>query len=153
MTEVSEGLKVRRPLLGFGPLTGPIWEAARERRLVLQRCLGCERIHHPPVRLCPDCHGEEFDYRPVAGTGTVYSFSIMREPRVVGFEALVPYACMAVQIDEQPGVFLIGNLVGAPVEAVRVGLRVQVCFEPYGIDDLLLPQWTPADGSTNRDGV
>src|SRR5437667_23251 len=111
MSDVEKQSVARRPVLERGPLTGPFWEAARREDLALQRCTACGRMHHPPVPLCPDCHGRAFDYRVVAGTGTVYEYSVMREPRVVGFEAMVPYACLAVEIDEQPGLYVIGNLV------------------------------------------
>jgi uncharacterized OB-fold protein len=63
---------------------------------------------------------------------------------------MVPYACLLVELDEQPGLFVIGNLVGAEADAVRVGMRVQLRFEPYGLDDLLLPQWSPLDGEVSQ---
>jgi uncharacterized OB-fold protein len=149
MAEAVKQPEVRRPVLEQGPTTRPFWEAARRRELALQHCLSCGRLHHPPVPLCPDCHGDEFDFKAVGTTGTVYEFSIMREPRVIGFEAMVPYACLLVELDEQPGLFVIGNLVDAEADAVRVGMRVQLRFEPYGLDDLLLPQWGPLDGEVS----
>ena len=62
---------------------------------------------------------------------------------VAGLESLVPYACLAVEIDEQAGVIVMGNLLGVPADSVGVGMRVQVCFEPLGEDDLVLPQFRP----------
>jgi uncharacterized OB-fold protein len=68
----------------------------------------------------------------------------MRQPRVLGFEAIVPYACLAIEIDEQEGVIVMGNLLGVPADSARVGMRVQVRFEPLGGEsDLLLPQFEP----------
>jgi uncharacterized OB-fold protein len=133
-----------------GPLTAPFWEAARRKELALQRCTTCERMHHPPVQLCPDCRGTTFDWRVVTGTGTVYEYSVLRAPQVGGFEAMVPYACIAVEIDEQPGLIVMGNLLDVPPEAARVGMRVGVRFEPYGADDLLLPQFAPLEGDGSK---
>ena len=32
------------------------WLAAKEGRLVGQRCSGCGRFNHPPRPMCPQCH-------------------------------------------------------------------------------------------------
>jgi hypothetical protein len=56
----------------------------------------------------------------------------------------VPYAVVAVELVEQRGLLVMGNLVGVPAEAARVGLAVRVVFEPLGQEDLVLPQFEPA---------
>jgi uncharacterized OB-fold protein len=145
MTQVDEPVAVRRPLLDRGELTAGFWEAASREVLALQRCETCAKFHHPPVVVCSRCHGLSFSFAPVATTGTVSSFSIMREPRVVGFESIVPYAVLVVELDDPAGMFVYGNLVGVPADQARVGLRVGVRFEPYGVEDVLLPQWAPLE--------
>jgi uncharacterized OB-fold protein len=58
-------------------------------------------------------------------------------PVVPGFEGAVPYACVVVELDEQPELLVAGNLVGAdPTEAV-IGRRVEVAFETFA-DDVAL---------------
>jgi len=143
MAKLQRPLRVSRPLPELTQLSAPFWEAARHGQLALQRCTACGRFHHPPVPLCPECHASTFEQAPVSGSGTVYQYTVMRQARVVGFEDLVPYACVVVEIDEQPGVLVVGNLVGGPADAARVGMRVQVRFEPYGDDGLRLPQFAP----------
>lgn len=143
MTELRRPLRVQRPEPQVTPLTAPFWEATRHGLLSLQCCTGCGRFHHPPVPLCPECHSSGFEQRPVSGRGTVYQYTVMRQARVLGFEDLVPYACLVVEIDEQPGVFVIGNLVEADAGDARVGMRVEVRFEPYTDDGLQLPQFAP----------
>jgi len=145
MTELRRPLRVQRPEPLVTPLTAPFWEATRRGLLSLQRCTTCARFHHPPVPLCPECHSSSFEYRPVSGRGTVYQFTVMRQARVIGFEDLVPYACVVVEIDEQPGVLLMGNLVDADPFDACVGMRVAVQFEPYG-GGLQLPQFAPLRG-------
>ena len=143
MSQQATSGEVRRPVPEPSELTLPFWEAARRGELALQCCTGCNRFHHPPVVLCPDCHSTTFTYRAVSGAGTVNGYSILRQPRVAGLESLVPYACLAVEIDEQAGVIVMGNLLGVPADSAGVGMRVQVCFEPLGEDDLVLPQFRP----------
>jgi uncharacterized protein len=146
MTELRRPLRVQRPEPQVTPLTAPFWEATRQGLLSLQRCTACARFHHPPVPLCPECHSSRFEYRPVSGRGTVYQYTVMRQARVIGFEDLVPYACVVVEIDEQPGVLLMGNLVDADPFDAHVGMRVAVQFEPYGDGGLQLPQFAPLRG-------
>ncbi|HEV7679155.1 MAG TPA: OB-fold domain-containing protein [Candidatus Dormibacteraeota bacterium] len=144
MTELRRPLRVQRPLPQVTALTAPFWEATREGVLALQRCTACARFHHPPVPLCPECHASGFEYAPVSGRGTVYQYTVMRQARVIGFEDLVPYTCLVVEIAEQPGVFVVGNLVDAGGARARVGMEVELRFEPYGEDGLQLPQFAPA---------
>jgi uncharacterized OB-fold protein len=144
MTQLRRPLRVHRPEPQVSSLTAPFWEATRHGRLALQRCTACARFHHPPVPLCPECHSSSFEYAPVSGRGTVYQYTLMRQARVVGFEDLVPYACLVVEIEEQPGVFVVGNLVEANPASARVGMDVELRFEPYGDDGLQLPQFAPA---------
>ena len=47
-----------------------------------------------------------------------------------------------VELDEQPGLRLTTNLVGIEPDAVRRGLRVDVCFEH--LEDVYLPLFQPA---------
>jgi hypothetical protein len=55
-----------------------------------------------------------------------------------GFDG--PFACIAVELDEQPDLLVVTNLLGAPPEDAVVGRRVRVCFE-YLADDVVLPQF------------
>ena len=54
-------------------LSGPFWEATRERRLVLPWCTGCERAVWFPREVCPNCRGTTFDWRPALGEGEVHT--------------------------------------------------------------------------------
>ncbi|HZS13265.1 MAG TPA: OB-fold domain-containing protein [Candidatus Dormibacteraeota bacterium] len=144
MTELRRPQQVHRPQPVPNEMTAPFWDAARQGVLALQRCTGCSRFHHPPLPYCPECHANSFEYAPVSGRGTVWSYTIMRQARVVGFEDMIPYAAMAVEIDEQPGLLVVGNLVEADPESVHVGMRVEVRFEPIGDEGMMLPQFAPA---------
>jgi uncharacterized OB-fold protein len=58
---------------------------------------------------------------------------------------VVPYAIVLVSVDDAPGIFVVGNAVGAPPEEVRIGDAVRVVFEEARDEkagvDLLVPQW------------
>jgi uncharacterized OB-fold protein len=81
----------------------------------------------------------------MSGRGRIYAFTIMHERSVVGFEDAVPYACIAVELAEQPRLIVVSNLVGAPATAARVGMLVAVEFEQTS-GGVTLPQFRPDQG-------
>ena len=65
---------------GMTELTAPYWEAAQEKRLVVQECQSCGQVWHPPLPRCPHCHAADLGWRQVRGDGTVYTYTIVRHP-------------------------------------------------------------------------
>ncbi len=127
-----------RPLID--DLTRPFWEAAREHRLVMQRCQDCRHFHHPPRPVCTACQSAALAFEPVSGRGTIYSFSVMYQPNVAGFGDELPYLNILVELEEQPQLLLVSNLPEAQREQVRIGGRVKVYFEDVDAD-LTLPKF------------
>lgn len=103
--------------------TEGFWRATAERRLALCRCTGCGLWLQPPLERCRRCAGPT-RFEEVAGTGTVYSYIVQRQPVVVGYVDTVPYVVALVELDEQPGLRLPARLVGVEPEGVHVGMRV-----------------------------
>ncbi len=46
------------------PLTAPFWAAAREGRLVAQRCARCGALRFPPSEVCPEWLGMQAEWTP-----------------------------------------------------------------------------------------
>jgi uncharacterized OB-fold protein len=115
------------------------WAAARDRRLVAQRCRQCGRLRHPPRPMCPECHSVEQETVELAGTGTVYSYAILHHPQHPAFS----YPVVAVLVDLDEGIRVISNLVGVEPPDVRIGAPVRVTFEPTA-DDMAVPVFEPA---------
>ena len=101
------------------------FEEARAGRLSGIRCGKCGALAIPPKEFCPTCQGWDWTVVPLAGAGSITSFTVIRvAPRGRGAEA--PYAVAVVQLDE--GVSLLGRIVDIPFESLRAGLRVR--FRP-----------------------
>ena len=101
------------------------FEEARAGRLSGIRCGKCGELAIPPKEFCPTCQGSDWTAVPLAGAGSIASFTVIRvAPRGRGAEA--PYAIAVVQLDE--GVSLLGRIVDIPFESLRAGLRVR--FRP-----------------------
>jgi uncharacterized OB-fold protein len=106
-----------------GPLTlKEFFDGVRAGRLVVQRCAGCGEPAVPPKRLCPACHGGEWERLTLGGEGEVASFTVIRVPPG-RLAADAPYAIVVVRFPE--GVSLLGRTTGLALEALRVGLPVR----------------------------
>jgi uncharacterized protein len=105
------------------------WQALEDGRMALCRCQRCRRWLQPPLERCPKCWGETA-YEPVAGTGEVFTFIVVRQPAIPGFRDQLPYVVALIELDEQPGLRLPGQLVGVAPEGAKVGQRVTVEIQP-----------------------
>lgn len=123
-------------------LSRPYWDGARAQRLVLQRCPECRDWVHPPRPMCPKCQSETMAYEEASGRGKVYTWSVMYTKGNPGFDAKIPYATVTIELDEQPHLFVIGNI-DCPRDQIEIGLPVEVWYERV-TDEITLPQWRPA---------
>ena len=137
MTESQE--KPAKPIPLPDELTRPFWEAAEQHRLAIQRCRPCGYYNHPPKPMCDRCGSEELAFEAVSGKGSIYSYTVMRQRNVRGFEDKVPYLNVIVELDEQPMLFMITNLMGAALDGAKIGHPVEVTYEPRG--EVTLPQF------------
>jgi uncharacterized OB-fold protein len=100
------------------------WDATAEGRLAMCRCVECGLWLQPPLERCRRCAGATA-FEEVAGTGSVYSFIVQRQPSVVGYQNEIPYVVALVELDEQLGLRLPSRIVGVEPEQVSVGMRVR----------------------------
>jgi uncharacterized OB-fold protein len=141
-TTLTMAARSEKPVPVTDELSQPFWDAAKQRRLVIQRCGECGYYNHPPRPVCECCSSQRLKFAPVSGRGTIYTFTVMHQPSVAGFENEVPYINIVVELDEQPLLFMVSNLPHAERDKVRIGGRVEVRFEERG-PDLVLPQFRP----------
>lgn len=109
------------------PISQPFWDATRDRRLVVQWCLDCDRPVFYPRERCPVCFGERLEWRPCRGTGTLYSFTVNHlSADPAGGDG--PFAVALVELAE--GHRMMSNLVGVDPAELSVGMAVRVTWEP-----------------------
>ena len=107
------------------------FERARQGTLTAVRCGKCGELAIPPKEFCPTCHQRAWESVPLAGDGTIASYTIIRvAPTQHAGE--VPYAIAVVKLRE--GVSLIGRIVDVPLDALSIGLPVR--FRPIVKDNL-----------------
>lgn len=114
------------------------WTSGVDGRLRFLRCRSCRYFIHPPTSYCPQCGGRRTAPDLVRGTGTVYSFTVNHQPWDGTAE---PYVIGVVDIDEQPGLRLLTNIIDVAPGEVRIGMDVEVAFENH--DPVYLPVFRP----------
>src|SRR5690606_32784615 len=62
-----------KPLPEITDLTRPFWAAARDSKLVMQKCAGCGTMNFHPKPWCIECGDRRLEWTEVRQTGTVYS--------------------------------------------------------------------------------
>lgn len=121
------------------------WRACTEHKLVAQRCSACELLRHPPRPMCPSCGSLEWAPAELSGRGRVYSFAVLHHPQNPLFD--YPVVAALVELDE--GIRLVTNLVGLGAGDLRIGLDVEVRFEPTA-GDWVVPVFGAPRRTVNR---
>jgi len=121
------------------PESEAYWAGLSRNELVLDRCSACKRYSHYPTGGCSWCGAAGTVPAVVSATGTVYSFTVSQLEFGPGM--LSPYVVVAVEPDCQPGVKLLGNLVGCRIRDAVIGLPVRGVFTHDGDRSLLF--WEP----------
>ncbi len=123
--------------------TLPFWEACKQHELKAQKCSSCSSYRWRPRGLCPKCRSWEFQWVPLKGTGTVYSYVVVHHVTVPEFADDVPYVIAHVTIDgTDDEVRITTNIIDCPWENVQVGMRVTVVFDDV-TPEFTLPKFRP----------
>lgn len=108
-------------------LTEPFWSAARQGRILLQRCTHCGTLWHPPAPVCPSCRSEQIEWVPSSGRGRLYSYTQVTHSVHTAAKGAVPYLVALVDLQEGPRV--VCTLLGvedvtmlSPTTAITIGL-------------------------------
>ena len=122
------------------------WEGTQAGELRIQRCAGCGRFRHLPTPMCPECSSLEYEWTRVSGRGFVYSFVIVRHrvhPAIREKEQ-TPYNICMIELEEQEGLRVCGNVLHVAPEDIRIDMPVQVSFAPATDNpDVVLPVFLP----------
>lgn len=118
--------------------TGGFFAAAARGELVILRCAGCGRVLHLPRAYCAACATWQAAWRPVAGRGRLYSWTVADHAVHPAFP--VPYTVVLVEVDDAPEARLVGYLPGVP--ELQAGQAMEAWFETLD-DGTVLPQWRP----------
>ncbi len=136
----------------FSPLeeaeAAPFFEAAQRGELAIQTCRGCGRRRFPPRPMCPWCHSLESQWVRQSGRGRIWSFAVPHPPLLPSFVDEAPYVVVVVELEEDPGIRLVGNIVreandpigAVAAEELTIGANVEAVFGE-SVEGYPVPQW------------
>lgn len=109
--------------------TRPFWDAGSRGELVCATCADCGTARMPPGPLCAKCRSSAIDWVTLPGTGSVYTYTVVRHAALPELEAVVPYCVAVVTLDEADGCRLIVPLAAGSEREARIGWRVRIRWE------------------------
>lgn len=118
----------------------PFWDAVQERRLIVQKCSGCNTLQYPPRAACQDCNSAELTWVETSGKGHVLTWGVLEDSHLPVRAADQPLNLAVVTLDEDPNINFYSNLPGTPVRQVKVGDAVEVTFVEAP-DGSLIHEW------------
>lgn len=124
--------------------TQPFWDAALEGRLVAPECTRCGTFVLPPQPRCFNCQNDAFSWVTLPGTGTVYTFTVVRHPLAPRFADVVPFVAGVIELDgtQGAGARMTANIIDVDPDSVNVGDRVRVVFDRIS-DTYAAPRFRP----------
>ena len=122
--------------------TREFWAATKNKQLKYQQCNTCNTVVFYPRRHCTGCTSGELEWKTASGTGTVYTYSVVRQSYHPFFRNKIPYAVAWIDLDEGPR--LLSNVVGVtdPLKDIKIGMKVQVEWEEH--ESLCIPLFRPS---------
>jgi uncharacterized OB-fold protein len=108
------------------PLHQPFWDAVKRHRAELQRCDACGRFRFIPSERC-QCGSPASTWTPVAGTGELYTFTVVHRAPTPYYQGRAPYVIAHVTLDEGPR--MISTLEGCEPGDVRIGMPVELVYD------------------------
>ena len=126
---VTEG-EYKKPLPTPSYASQPFWDAAKEHRLVFQRCRLCGTHVFYPRDVCPgsQCFGiGTLEWVESSGKGTLYSFTASHQPANPAFRDEVPYILAIIELEE--GWRMNSNIINVDSKDIEVGAPVEVVWD------------------------
>lgn len=136
-------LSLDKPLPVITDLTRPFWAAAKNGKLVLQKCQRCATFNFHPKPWCIECGSRELVWTDAKPFGTVYSHTVsytvaMNSP---AWEAELPLVMCLIDLDDDARMY--GQVTDCAPSDIRIGMRVEVHFEDIS-PEAAIPKFRPA---------
>jgi len=131
-----------RPVPAPDKETQFFWDAAKRGELAILRCEDCRTFIHPPKHRCRGCLSVNLAPHVVSGLGRLYTLTRTHYVYHPAFREQAPYVVALVELEEDPSVRLVSNILECAPEDVAIGMAVEVVFEQV-TDEIALPQFRP----------
>jgi len=132
-----------KPLPEITDQTRPFWAAAKNRKLMLQKCARCGTTSFFPKPWCVECGCRDIPWTEARTTGAIYSYTASRAVamNLAGWQGELPVLMCLVDLDD--GARLYGQVTGLTPETIQIGMRVETYFEDIS-EEAAIPKFRPA---------
>jgi uncharacterized OB-fold protein len=118
--------------------TREYWEACRDHRLVVQRCMACGEYRYAPAPVCFGCSSFSYELVESRGSGKIYTWTVIHRPVHPAVVDTVPYNVIVVRLDDCGGALITSNLVDAPEDGIAPGVDVVLDWDDH-VEGFSLP--------------
>jgi len=112
-------------------LDKPYWDGLAQNKLILQQCKSCKKWQWTPEWICRHCHSFDMGWSEVAPKGRLFSWERNWHPAHPALKDQGPYLVVLIEIPQAGNVRLVGNLLGDPMQKVKIGTEVEAVFEHH----------------------
>lgn len=132
-----------KPVPTITDLTQPFWTAARDGRLVMQKCSRCGTVNFHPKPWCIECGCRDIPWTEMKRTGTVYSYTVSYTVAMnfLGWQQELPVVLALIDIDD--GARMYAQVTGTDPKDVSIGMRVEAYFDAIS-DEAGIPKFRRA---------
>jgi uncharacterized OB-fold protein len=92
------------------------------------RCVACGRHHWYPMKRCPHCYADAFEWTDIEGRVSLHSWTVVRKAFDPRFSDDLPYVVGLAEFAGLPGIRLITNIVECPLDALAVDMPLEPVF-------------------------
>lgn len=139
---MTEQPQPKKFFMGVPEHSEEFFEAARDKRLLIQKCSSCGEYQFYPRHICIHCGADTVEWVEASGKGTVHTFTVIHQQGMPGWRDEVPF--VAAIIDLAEGVRMTSNVVDVAPTDVTIGMSVEVTYVDEGT--YVLPRWRPTAG-------
>jgi uncharacterized OB-fold protein len=127
----------------------PYWDGLKKGEVRCQRCEKCGRWTWPAEWRCPACGSWDFHWEAVEAQGEIYAWERTHYPFSKNFKDLLPYVTVLVALPAAGDIRMVGLLLGAEKQNIKIGLKVTPDIQAPSARTLNLPAlWWRLAGTT-----
>jgi uncharacterized OB-fold protein len=132
-----------KPLPTITKYNEPFWAGLKEHEFRIPKCNSCGDYSWIPYPSCKTCFSSDVEWTKVSGNATVWTYSVIH--RGVGaFVKEQPYVVVVAKLVEEPRSCLVmGYLLNANPDDVKIGMPVKVVYEDIPDEDSTMYRFEP----------
>lgn len=119
------------PIAAADGIDKPYWDGMREEKLMVQRCNACGKHQWAPEWICHHCLSFDVGYAEIEPKAVIYSWERNWHPPHPALVDQGPYLVILVEFPEADNIRMYGNLLGDPMQEVRIGAPVTGVWEHH----------------------